>query len=197
LAAWNAAVVIVTALLTLLGLRQGVQWALLREVDQVLVEDANEISLALKRPSYEGLPHLKEELLRKAVGHKQRGWYVKLCDARDAVVWATPGAPNETPRIDATSDETPWTVNDYRTVRREIPKPVDGIEVIRVGATLKHVRDDVARIDRWVLLAAVPCVDRAAMRHWLAARLRGGRNHRSRLRMRPAHLGAAAAAGHR
>jgi heavy metal sensor kinase len=191
LAAWNAGVVIITALLTLLGLRQGVQWALLREVDQVLVDDANEIALALKSPSYEGLPQLQEELLRKAVGHKQRGWYVKLCAADDAVVWATPGAPTETPHFDATSDETPWTFNDYRIVRRQISKPVDGIEVIRVGATLKHVRDDVARIDRWVLLAASAVLLTAPLcGYWLAARAARtvGEITEAASRMRPAHL---------
>src|SRR5262245_13529330 len=89
LSAWNAAVV-VTALLTLILLRQGVQWALLREVDQVLVDDANEISLALKSTTDDTFELLQSELLRKAIGHKQRGWFVKLCDADEKIVWASP-----------------------------------------------------------------------------------------------------------
>jgi hypothetical protein len=43
LAVWNAAAVILTALVTLVGLRQGVSWALVHELDQVLLDDARDI----------------------------------------------------------------------------------------------------------------------------------------------------------
>jgi signal transduction histidine kinase len=191
LSVWNAGVVILTALLTLIGLRQGVQWALLREVDQVLVEDAQEIALALANAEPADLPGLQEELLRKAVGHKQRGWYVKLCTADDQIVWATPGAPDETPAVALLPETAPWTHRDYRIVRRTVPRSVSDIEVIRVGATLNHVRDDVARIDQWVLLAAgAVLITAPACGYWLAARAARTVSAitEAASRMRPAHL---------
>src|SRR5262245_20070249 len=77
LAAWNAGVVVITALLTLIGLRQGVQWALLREVDQVLSDDAQEIAATLQKagPDPDQWKSLEDEWNLKALKHKQRGWY--------------------------------------------------------------------------------------------------------------------------
>lgn len=191
LAVWNAGVVIVTALLTLFGLRQGVQWALLREVDQVLVDDSQEIALALDNAAPGQLDEIREELLRKAIGHKQRGWFVKLCDANEKVVIATPGAPATTPLPDPSQGGEPWTFQDFRVVRRRVPPSIDGIEVIRVGATLHHVYDDVARIDRWVLLAAGAVLLAAPLcGYWLAARAARTVSDitAAASRMRPAHL---------
>jgi signal transduction histidine kinase len=191
LAVWNATVVVVTALLTLLGLRQGVQWALLREVDQALFEDTQEIELALEGTSEGQFKQLQEQMLRKAVGHKQRGWYVKLCDASDRIIWATPGAPQSTPPAPAAAPLEPWTHGEFRTVRRIVPPAIEGIEVVRLGATLNHVYDDVARIDQYVLLAA-GCVLLAAplCGYWLAARAARtvGAITEAASRMRPAHL---------
>ena len=44
---WNAAVVIITAVVTLVGLREAVRFTLIRELDQLLAEDVREIELAL------------------------------------------------------------------------------------------------------------------------------------------------------
>jgi heavy metal sensor kinase len=192
LAVWNATVVVVTALLTLFGLRQGVQWALLREVDQALFEDTREIELALEGTSSNQFEQLQEQMLHKAIGHKQRGWYIKFCDANDRIIWTTPGAPEITPPPPSASDPlAPWTYGEFRTVRRPVPRAVKGIEVVRVGATLNHVYDDVARIDQYVLLAA-GCVLLAAplCGYWLAARAARtvGAITEAASRMRPAHL---------
>ena len=48
LAVWNAAAVIITALVTLVGLRQGVSWALVRELDQVLLDDTQDVGLMIQ-----------------------------------------------------------------------------------------------------------------------------------------------------
>jgi signal transduction histidine kinase len=191
LSVWNAGVVVVTALLTLVLLRQGVQWALLREVDQVLVDDANEIALALQSTTNENFALLQDELGRKAAGHKQRGWFVKLCDANEQIVWATLDAPKLTPLPTPRDRSDPWTHDEYRVVRRRVPNAVDKIAVIRVGATLRQVHDDVARIDRWVALAAGAVLLAApACGYWLAARAARTVSEitETASRMRPSHL---------
>jgi heavy metal sensor kinase len=191
LAAWNAVVVLLTAVLTLVGLRQGVKWALLHELDQVLVEDAEEIALALDGLTTAKFPLLQDELLRKAIGHKQRGWYVKLCDRDEAILWATPGAPQVTPAVAALQQGAPHTFGDFRTVRRPAPEGAGDIAAIRVGATLHHIYDDMARIDRWVFMAAAAVLMAAPLSgYWLASRAARtvGEITDAASRMRPAHL---------
>src|SRR5690606_14049651 len=48
LAVWNALIVALTAGITLAGLRQGVKWTLLHELDQILTEDFEEVELAVR-----------------------------------------------------------------------------------------------------------------------------------------------------
>ncbi|MEZ6134454.1 MAG: hypothetical protein R3C53_06050 [Pirellulaceae bacterium] len=66
---WNAGVVIVTALVTLLGVREGVRWTLVHELDQLLMEDVREIELSLANVG--GAPsslQLQQQLDRKDAG---------------------------------------------------------------------------------------------------------------------------------
>lgn len=154
LAAWNAAVVVVTGLVTLFGVRQGAKWALIRELDQVLVDDALEIELDLKSVIAGDLAELKESLLRKAQGHEQLGWYVKLLDRNERIVFATPNARPFTPPMDPKDEMHPETSGDYRVVRHQLPQPIGGIYQIRVAANMKRIRADQGSIDRLVMLAA-------------------------------------------
>jgi signal transduction histidine kinase len=191
LAAWNAGAVVVTALLTLVGLRQGVQWALLHELDQVLVDDAHEIALALESATEPGLPRLKEELERKAAGHRQRGWYVRLCDKEENVLFVTPEAPPHLAPASAFTASVPLTFEGTRVVRLPVSANVGDVHVIRVGATLRHVYDDIARIDRLVAVAAGAVVIAAPLcGYWLAARAARtvAEITEAASRMRPAHL---------
>ena len=65
LMAWNAAVVIITALVTLLGLREGVRITLIRELDQLLVQDVREIELSLANGDGANSLQLQQQLDRK------------------------------------------------------------------------------------------------------------------------------------
>ncbi len=92
LAVWNAAAVIITALVTLVGLRQGVSWALLRELDQVLLDDAQDIGLMIEATPADQATALQGNLNRMAASHEHHGWYVKLFDADADEIWATTNA---------------------------------------------------------------------------------------------------------
>lgn len=94
-ACWTALVVIATALATLLGLRQGVQWALLREMDLILMEDAREIELMVSAIPAEGMDAIVEMLDRKAVGHEQHDWFVQFVDRQGTLIWASQRAPQD------------------------------------------------------------------------------------------------------
>lgn len=171
LAAWNAGAVILTAVVTLVGLRQGVSWALMRELDQVLLDDSRDIaSLVEQTPAGEDAP-LAENLSRMAESHEHRGWYVKLFNGAGEQFWATPGARPANPVPTFDDDRKPLTFEGYRIVQQRIEPSTNGVAFIRVGATLERIEEDMARIDRWVLLAAGAVLLVAPLcGYWLAAR---------------------------
>ncbi|MCC6494109.1 MAG: HAMP domain-containing histidine kinase [Pirellulales bacterium] len=191
LAAWNAAVVILTAIVTFVALRQGVRRALLHELDQVLIDDAREIALAVASSSEEGAAELYEGLLRKSRGHLHRGWYVKLLDEQRNQIWATPEAgPAHAPPL-TIKPLSPISFGGYRIVYDTLARPVHGIHSIRVGANLRFVEQDVARIDRGVTMAAGAVLIAAPLcGYWLAARAARtiGAIITTASRLRPSHL---------
>lgn len=191
LAVWNAAAVIITALVTLVGLRQGVSWALVRELDQVLLDDAQDIGLLIKGTPADQAIELQANLNRMAVSHEHHGWYVKLLDADANEVWATKGARPQLPRPNIQRDRSPVTFEGYRIVQSEVEAKIAGVESIRVGATLDRIDEDLARIDWWVLLAAGAVLLTAPLcGYWLASRAAEtiGEIITTASRLRPSHL---------
>jgi signal transduction histidine kinase len=168
LAAWNALVVLLTALVTLVGLRQGVQWTLLHELDQILREDAQEVLLALRELNPSEFPVLTEELARKAIGHRQHGWFVELRDEQGAVVWSSLRAPPEHSSASATLP-APGKA-EIRSI--ELAVPDHGvIRSVRVGAQLDFLQADMTRLDRLVFTAAAVVLVAAPLcGYWLARR---------------------------
>ena len=170
MAAWNAVVVILTAVVTLLGLRQGVRWAILHEMDTILTEDAAEIALGLQqRPSSE-FDQLTEDLHRKAIGHRHHGWFVHLLAEDGSIVWQSDPAHAG---IAAPAGETlsPTTIGNVRVTQQKVAVRSSPVATIRVGATLNFLREEMARIDRLVLIAAGAVLVVAPLcGYWLARR---------------------------
>jgi signal transduction histidine kinase len=191
LAVWNAAAVIITALVTLVGLRQGVSWALLRELDQVLLDDAQDIGLLIEATPADQAAALQGNLNRMAASHEHHGWYVKLFDAAGDEVWATTNARPKLPRPDIRRDRSPITFDGYRIVQSRVDAKIASVKFIRVGATLDRIDEDMARIDRWVLLAAGAVLLTAPLcGYWLASRAAEtvGEIITTASRLRPSHL---------
>lgn len=190
LAAWNVAVVACTALITLAGLRQGVRWGMLHEMDQVLTEDIEEISLSLSSLASDDLTGLESNLQRKAQGHRHHQWFVQLLDSTQQIL---SGSELSSPPPDFSGGEMniPRTIAGYRVVERRLPETSHGVRTIRVGASLSLMRQDIARIDRLVLLAAgVVLVCAPVLGFWLAGRAVRtiGDIIQTAARLRPSHL---------
>lgn len=166
LMAWNAAVVVVTAVAVLVGLREGVRITLVRELDQVLAEDLSEINLALARYRTTESVDLRDQLNRKDTGHAQHKWFVQLLGDEGRLLFASSHAPSDAP---LPANREPQTVGEWRvTQRRESAVP--GV-TIRVGASLEMIRSDVKRIDRLVATAAGLVLLAAPLcGYWLAGR---------------------------
>jgi two-component system, OmpR family, heavy metal sensor histidine kinase CusS len=190
-AAWNAAVVIFTAAIVMLVLRQGVRWAILHEMDQILIEDLDEVSLAIAALQDAPLDTLSDDLRRKAVGHQHHGWFVQLMNARGEVVWQSTAAKGELPPARSPAPEAPFTEADFRIASRRLPQVIQEIAAVRVGASLRLLRADLRRIDQSVLLTAgVVLLLAPTTGYWLALRaLRPvDRMIRTAAGLRPGHL---------
>jgi signal transduction histidine kinase len=191
LAVWNAVVVLLTAVATLLGLRQGVRWALLHEMDQILVEDIEEVSLALRQLRGDEFDVLTDELARKAEGHRQHGWFVQLCDAEHRIIWSSHSAAGAPGPGEIVFSPDPQTIDGFRLLQSRVDQNSSGISYIRVGSATEFVTADMQRIDRLVLLAAgVVLVAAPLVGYWLAGRATrhlGGIIETAR-RMRPDQL---------
>ncbi|MBL9162166.1 MAG: sulfatase-like hydrolase/transferase [Planctomycetaceae bacterium] len=191
LAAWNAGAVILTALVTLVGLRQGVSWALIHELDQVLLDDARDVRAMIEATPADQEKQLQLNLNRMAISHEHRGWYVKLLNVEGEERWATEHARPKLPRPNITKDRTPTTFEGYRIVQSEVDAKFPDVKLIRVGATLSQINEDMARIDRWVLLAAGAVLLTAPLcGYWLASRAAEtiGQIITTASRLRPSHL---------
>ena len=79
---WNAVIMLIASLGVLWGLREGVRYTLLTELDDDLQDDFGEISIALVNVFEADNQFFHAGMDRKARGHKQRSWFLQLVDMR-------------------------------------------------------------------------------------------------------------------
>lgn len=164
IAAWNTLAVAAVVALALAGLRQAVHWTLLREVDAVLREDAAEVRLVIEQLAPRGLSAVTEELGRKAIGHRQHRWYVRLYAGANEL-WRS-GAGGPTQRV---VGRVPETSGAFRSVASATPDNPLNIDGFQIGSSLELLRADFARIDRLVFGALLLLLIVApACGYWLA-----------------------------
>lgn len=166
---WNAFVVIITGVVILLGLREGVRIMLIHELDQHLYEDLSEIQLSLAEFGDPQSEQLREQLDRKAQGHSRHKWFTQLLDERGRVLCASANAPSPIPFAAARIGAVPQTIDGWRVLRQISSS--QSKTLLLVGSSLERIHRDVALLDRLVaiaigviLLIAPPCG------YWLAGR---------------------------
>lgn len=79
---WNAFIMLVASLGVLWGLREGVRYTLVTELDDNLRDDLNEVSEVLVSVFEADNPFFQMGMDRKARGHKQRSWFLQVADVR-------------------------------------------------------------------------------------------------------------------
>ncbi len=191
LALMNALVVVLISLTTLALVRQGVKWALYQELDQLLNEDLQEVTLALRDHDPSEFYLLKDELGRKAQGHRQHGWFVELLDSKGNLIWASEGAPLISQEAQQNPSMGPYTLDQLRIAKAPVPPQAYGITQIVVGARLTIFTREMERFDRLVLFAAFLLIVAAPLcGYWLAGRATRtiGEIIQTASRLRPTHL---------
>lgn len=190
LAAWNAVVVMLTALVVLIALREGVRWAILHEMDAILREDSEEIVLALRDLSPDQFHLLTDELERKAIGHRHHGWFAQLVGADGAVIWSNADAP-DVGALEPPRSGSPQSVGHHRLLERRVDHHAGKVALVRVGSRLDFLRTNLGRIDRLVLLSVgLVLVMGPLVSYWLAGRATKtvGEITKSAERLRPDYL---------
>ena len=185
LTVWNVAVILLTSGATLLGVRQGVRWTILHEMDQILIEDLYEIEYkfadsgatvadiraAARSQDHPVAQRLLDDLNRKARGHVQHGWFVKLRDGNNHMLWSSENAPDDLGLGDDIPSFQPWTVAGFRLVQsRETAEGFSPL-IIRVGSSTEFLYRDMYRIDRLVaMVAGIVLLIAPPIGYWLAGR---------------------------
>jgi heavy metal sensor kinase len=171
IAAWNALGASLVALLALVGVRQGVKWTILAEMDQILAEDAREIELALADDDASGLDILADDLHRKAIGHKHHGWFVTLVDEQGAILWTSDESRSWVESVEGLPGNNAVTDGGFRSLHTSPAPNRYRVARIVVGSSLDYLQDDMRRVDRLVLGAAVAILFTAPFcGYWLAGR---------------------------
>jgi signal transduction histidine kinase len=153
LSAWNTAAVLVIVIVTLLGLREAMRFMLTSEDDRLLLDDTNEVVLAVEQ-FYPDLDEIESEMNRKALGHVDRGLFVQLVDGAGQVT-STKGRP---PLLEGIAPPPPGkpslaTIGGYRIASRLISKRGLPPYTVRVGTSLARIDSDLARLS-WLMTAA-------------------------------------------
>ena len=187
----NAIVVLLASMGTLVGLRAGMRFALVNELDEILSEDLEEIELDLTAAGDPKSSVLFAQLDRKARGHIQHRWFVQIrksyppsesteesqnittieSSTAAKLSWQSVNVP---PELEFGPDEAtvPVTAQGYRLLDR-IGKLSDNSPVrIRVGASMGLIDRDLTLIDRIIGIAfGLGLVIAPLGGYWLAGRV--------------------------
>lgn len=147
---WDAAAVFLTAVAVLIGVREGVRFALLHEIDEVLLEDIDEINLLLQEPRPEGETTLLADLDRKARGHTHHVWFVQFLDRSRVPTWSSINTPEDSAALSNIPTGAATSRSGFRVIRSQLPRPTNARYWVVVGSSLSITNEDLTRIDRLV-----------------------------------------------
>ncbi len=152
---WDAAAVFLTAVAVLIGVREGVRFALLHEIDEVLLEDLDEIQLLLQNPRPNDNESLFADLDRKARGHTHHIWFVQFVGDKGQTTWSSINTPAEAESLFSVATGPATSRLGFRVIRSLLPKPTASRHWVVVGSSLAIPNQDLERIDQLVMLIGV------------------------------------------
>lgn len=168
---WNAGLVLLVAIPTLFGLREGIRYTLFLDFDDSLKEDVQEISLAVEEANAPPLSELYEELNRKARGHQTHGWHVRFFDADGHMLWSSTDAPQVSQAVIPARNLEPISVVGYRLIKRQMRGRGQQLMTVVVGASDRVLREIAELINRFVAIAGAIVFFAAPLGgYWLAGR---------------------------
>ena len=147
---WNAFAVLLTATAILFCMRAGLRYYLLRELDQTLSEDLNELFFNVDASRPMDWDKLHQEIENKARGHEYHQWFAIFASAQGEVIWQSTSAPALPTAEIALQDVRLATSGDFRYASRKTPAANLGFRVVIVGSSQEFIARDMASIDELV-----------------------------------------------
>ena len=168
----NTGVVLLATIAALLAVRLAARSILYREADSVLRGEVREISMALEdlHPDRESVV---EELRRKTMGHRERGWFAQLLDGGGKTIWKSDNCPDEVAAwpILFEKRENLVQAGPYRFARRTATAPVDEAFHVRIGMPTAFLEEDVNSLSRILIpVGLVLSLLTPLAGYWLALR---------------------------
>ncbi len=151
LTVWNTVVVLLTVLIALFAVREGLRIYLLLETDEVLEAEASELLLAVEEYYHGDQSQIIAEMKRKAEAHRKSDWFIRWIDqSHSHDLWHSDNMPDEpqTRFLGSLSGHNVWGSALHRSIEVELNKPGLPRQFIRVGTPIKFVDDDVNRLTR-------------------------------------------------
>lgn len=169
---WNTIVILVLVGGALWGVREGVRWTLVSELDAMLDEDIREVQLTIDRFGLDW-EKLEAELGPKVVSNSDRRWFVRIFPPTgEKRLWSSAKAPELNVPMPRALKPGAFDCEDYRVLQRSIPEgkrtpPL----IVRIGVLRTRVDEDVWRLSEWMLMAfALILVAAPLSGYWLAGR---------------------------
>jgi signal transduction histidine kinase len=146
---WNTLVMLAASVVTLVALREGLRWMLLKELHVALEDEAFELAL-LARQQYATTQDLFDELARTSAGHARHGWFLQVVAPDGHSLWQSPNTPAalqhgpRSPLLRVRGDEAAA----FHFAERSIHSRLLPECRLRVGTSLEFIQQDVANVTR-------------------------------------------------
>ena len=169
---WNMATLLAMVLFTLWAVREGLRFTLRREADEQLMEDANEARLIFESLYPDGLEQIKSELNLKATTHTHRGFYARLYNEHQELVWTSSNAPTQIfPQRILNIRDKPVSFEQFRLINTSPRRPGMPAWTIRVATSFDPLENDVGRLTQSMIwVGAIILVISPVGGYWLAGR---------------------------
>jgi heavy metal sensor kinase len=150
LTVWNTLVVLLTVVVALVAVREGLRYYLLREKDADLDDEVKEILLIVET-FYPDVDKVKDALERKDQAHKEHGWHIRWLDEDgQTTLWASSLAPREPLKmfLGTNDGHNVWGSDVHRSIERQMNRSGIPHYRIRVGTLIQFIDEDVERLTR-------------------------------------------------
>lgn len=148
---WNTLVVLITVIVALFGVREGLRFYLVQELDDVLDDEVRELVLTINE-FYPDEERIVDAMRRKSEVHAVHGWHVRwLNEDRSETLWVSEqnAPPEPLSQLEAEQNaRNIWVSEDYRSIERKATGPGIPATYVRVGSTLEQIERDVGRMTR-------------------------------------------------
>jgi hypothetical protein len=87
---WNTLVVLLAVVVALIGVREGLRYYLMDEMDRILDDEVIELLLDIQEfyaPGDEHQSRIIAAMERKSRAHEKDGWHVRWLDAERETIW--------------------------------------------------------------------------------------------------------------